>query len=81
MLTACLWFNFHKARLIDKDIGEEKMKNIAVYIILFSIVLMAVSGFLFLFMNKWQLAEVICFVIGLFLLINAEKIENLISRK
>ncbi|MBO0475511.1 hypothetical protein DOK76_00430 [Vagococcus sp. DIV0080] len=57
------------------------MKNIAVYIILFSIVLMGVSGFLFLFMNKWQLAEVICFVIGLFLLINAEKIENLISRK
>ncbi|HFU6614691.1 hypothetical protein [Lactococcus garvieae] len=57
------------------------MKNLAVYLILVGIVLMFVSSFLFLFMNNWQLAEGVCFLIGFFLLINAEKIEKIINRK
>ena len=57
------------------------MKNLAVYLILVGIVLMCVSSFLFLFMNNWQLAEGLCFVIGFFVLINAEKIEKVINRK
>lgn len=54
------------------------MKNIAVCLILLGILLMTVSFFLFLFMNNWQLAEGICFLIGFFLVINAEKIEKIV---
>ena len=57
------------------------MKNLAVYLILVGIVLMFVISFLFLFMNNWQLAEGVCFLIGFFLLINAKKIEKIINRK
>lgn len=57
------------------------MKDIAAYLILVGILLMVISGFLFLFMNNWQIAEGICFLIGFFLVINAEKIEKLFIRK
>ena len=42
------------------------MKDIAAYLILVGILLMVISGFLFLFMNNWQIAEGICFLIGFF---------------
>lgn len=57
------------------------MKDIAAYLILVGILLMVISGFLFLFMNNWQIAEGICFLIGFFLVINAEKIEKIFIRK
>ncbi|MGM0169860.1 hypothetical protein IGI39_004897 [Enterococcus sp. AZ135] len=57
------------------------MKNLDVYLILLGILLMFISGFLFLFMNNWQVAEGIVFLIGFFLIINAEKIKKIFFRK
>ncbi|WP_164512037.1 hypothetical protein [Lacticaseibacillus daqingensis] len=57
------------------------MKNLAVYFTLFGMLLVGISGCLFLFLNHWQLAEGICFLSGFFILIYAEKIEKLLQRK
>lgn len=57
------------------------MEKMSVALMLVGIVLLAVSSFLFLFMNHWIVAEAIVWGIGFVMVLGAGKLSNKVDKK